>query len=778
MDYRFQFVIRYHNNINTAFISNVELSKNNCQYNLNYNTYGQLESISKGTQCALFYVYPSKNDETISGSLYNNDIYNKPTTIANLYDDNNYISKIIVNGKTEYSVLYTGLGNTISEVMLSNNRRIRYIEDANIFASTNSENTYQMIENMHGNYEEIIDNVNYFAKTHNTCYNIEDGTSTDKSEVVYNNDKSISIISNIDSHGRHTNTIVEATNTNHEQDGCMVENVYNYYGSNLISGFNQVETYTNKIYNGTQNGLTGHRDIYYEYDDFGNIVKEYDCISAHSMMLKYSYEYDEKHQLVRYNDNVSNPKRSYLYEYDSNGNIIFKSTYSYTPLESELKQPLSKECYKYGNNNKLIEYNNKPVTYDDNDNPISFNGANLVWNDQQQLISYIYTDSNTNIITNIQYEYNTDGLMTKKSVVVNNVLKEDYNYSWNNGLLISQIYTNHETSDKLTYVIKYVYDSANSPQGVIVNHSESYLYLKNLQGDIIGLVDDSGNVVLSYEYDVWGVPTIKHNDIIGPQKNIVEKLSLTYHGYLYDCDTNMYYIENQHYNPHIGRYINFARTEEIELPEILKNNPFAFNKNNPMLDSNYYVKEAFIANSTANYLYNKDISDYLSDYLQDFIYNQEDINTVGKYRYGYTKTGPQGCGWVATYNSLKMLGEQVGPHDIIREFEMNGMTLDGLTGIHPLNVAHYLFKKGYAVTITVNKNEFKKAAQNNTTNIMCYRHPYGGHYVAIKYDGEKFIGYNTFCDKNEPDILGDEISVIKKSATAGEYEGLLLISIS
>jgi YD repeat-containing protein len=31
-----------------------------------------------------------------------------------------------------------------------------------------------------------------------------------------------------------------------------------------------------------------------------------------------------------------------------------------------------------------------------------------------------------------------------------------------------------------------------------------YFYIRNLQGDIIGLIDKSGTEVVSYSYDTWG----------------------------------------------------------------------------------------------------------------------------------------------------------------------------------------------------------------------------------------------------------------------------------
>ncbi|MDR1805606.1 MAG: hypothetical protein LBQ80_02390 [Clostridium sp.] len=39
---------------------------------------------------------------------------------------------------------------------------------------------------------------------------------------------------------------------------------------------------------------------------------------------------------------------------------------------------------------------------------------------------------------------------------------------------------------------------------VFVLNGDSYFYLKNLQGDIVGIVDNTGALVVEYAYDAWG----------------------------------------------------------------------------------------------------------------------------------------------------------------------------------------------------------------------------------------------------------------------------------
>ena len=80
-----------------------------------------------------------------------------------------------------------------------------------------------------------------------------------------------------------------------------------------------------------------------------------------------------------------------------------------------------------------------------------------------------------------------------------------------------------------------------------------YYYLKNAQGDIIGLTDNTGTQVVSYTYDSCG----KLISITGSLTNTVGvKNPYRYRGYRYDTETGLYYLQSRYYNPEWGRFIN------------------------------------------------------------------------------------------------------------------------------------------------------------------------------------------------------------------------------
>jgi RHS repeat-associated protein len=105
-----------------------------------------------------------------------------------------------------------------------------------------------------------------------------------------------------------------------------------------------------------------------------------------------------------------------------------------------------------------------------------------------------------------------------------------------------------------------------------------YYYIRNAQGDIIGLYDKNGIQVVSYIYDSWG----KLISIDGSLKDTVGvKNPYRYRGYRYDSETGLYYLQSRYYNPEWGRFIN-ADGIAGQIGELLGHNVFNYCKNDPV----------------------------------------------------------------------------------------------------------------------------------------------------------------------------------------------------
>ncbi len=230
-------------------------------------------------------------------------------------------------------------------------------------------------------------------------------------------------------------------------------------------------------------------------------------------------------------------------------------------------------------------------------NPLTFDGAIFSWSGRE--LTQYTKDGKT-----ISFQYDENGLRHRKTVTENGVTTEQYDYVWSDGSLISQTYTNYADEVTTSDTARFIYDSWGTLQGFILNDSETYLYVKNLQGDIIAIVDEQGQTIVEYSYDAWGNVTFSESSL----QNMTKASTLcfvspfTYRGYCYDYDIELYYLQSRYYSPEIGRFIN---TDDTQIAiatqgEILGANLFAYCNNNPI---NYTDPSGFKAPVYSCYSY-------------------------------------------------------------------------------------------------------------------------------------------------------------------------------
>ena len=295
----------------------------------------------------------------------------------------------------------------------------------------------------------------------------------------------------------------------------------------------------------------GDENISYTYDKNGNIET---ATNEEGKVIKYYY--DELNELVREDNEVLN--KTLVNSYDLDGNILSRSEYPLTHGEVN-EQAIKTITYGYSDNNwkdKLTSFDGKAITYDQIGNPLTYDGWSFTWNVGRDLMSMKKGKDN------ITYKYDESGVRTEKTV---NGLTTKYILSGD-----TVIYESNEDDE-----IYYTYDSVGDLVSINLNGDE-YFYLRNLQNDIIALVDNNGNKVVEYTYDSFG-------KIISIDGKLKESLGVKnpyrYRGYRYDNETGLYYIQTRYYNPEVGRFIN-ADSIIGEEGEILKHNIFAYCSNN------------------------------------------------------------------------------------------------------------------------------------------------------------------------------------------------------
>ncbi len=124
--------------------------------------------------------------------------------------------------------------------------------------------------------------------------------------------------------------------------------------------------------------------------------------------------------------------------------------------------------------------------------------------------------------------------------------------------------------------IEFVYDSSGL-SGFKYNREE-YLYQKNIQGDIIAILNLDGEVIAEYRYDAWG------NCEYDLASGIATANPFRYRGYYYDQETGLYFLQTRYYDPEVGRFISQDDVTYLDPEHINGLNLYAYCANNPVMN--------------------------------------------------------------------------------------------------------------------------------------------------------------------------------------------------
>ena len=139
--------------------------------------------------------------------------------------------------------------------------------------------------------------------------------------------------------------------------------------------------------------------------------------------------------------------------------------------------------------------------------------------------------------------------------------------------------------------IVYLYDESGSPIGMQYRTKSmaegtfyTYLFEKNLQGDIIAVYNTSGTKLVSYVYDAWGNVTVTNHNVSGTNTG-ARYNPFRYRGYYYDTETGYYYLQSRYYNPEWGRFISPDSFDIIgaTTDDLYDNNLYSYCDNNPVM---------------------------------------------------------------------------------------------------------------------------------------------------------------------------------------------------
>lgn len=151
--------------------------------------------------------------------------------------------------------------------------------------------------------------------------------------------------------------------------------------------------------------------------------------------------------------------------------------------------------------------------------------------------------------------------------------------------------------------------------------------------------------------------------------------------------------------------------------------------------------------------------------MDDLIYNQRQI-PKRQWRYGFRSSAATGCGWIATYNSLRLMNYRAEPKELIRYYERQLPLIHGNAGTSIWGPALFFLHHGFPVKISAKRKKFDEMAKTADVCILYYRWrkklKFGAHFVTVRYENGRFTGYNTYRNSEGPDPYGESLEKFLK----------------
>ncbi len=333
-------------------------------------------------------------------------------------------------------------------------------------------------------------------------------------------------------------------------------------------------------------GETQIHNYMFGYDSLSRITSETD-----SKVSDYNntYVYDVYGQLIRENNKRLN--KTILYTYDNIGNITRVQKYDYT-TDEEVSGTYIEDIYTYDSTypDCLKTFNGRQITYDANGRVATYDGWTYTW-ERDKLKSIERINSTDDVPPKYTFTYNAYGERLSKVYTNVKSLTDQSNYLTNStttykydlcGRLIRENRSiQYSKTASVTKELTYLYDNLEIV-GLIytdANGTNTYYYDKNIFGDVIAILDNTGNPVVKYKYDAYGNCTVYDS----VTTDLAETNPIRYRSYYYDVETQLYYLQTRYYNPEWRRFISPDNTSYLEPETPTGLNLYCYCYNNPIM---------------------------------------------------------------------------------------------------------------------------------------------------------------------------------------------------
>ena len=498
----------------------------------------------------------SFHQRSLSQSAYQNDptkpnfgtltatTYGNGAKIRSRYDDFNRVTGVVYGEETapryEYDYNAKGQVARVRDNLLNRTTQSEYDlanRPVRVKTSEDAKHVYTgqvAYDNVYGNLSEFTEKVGENRQEFGTKFGYDDE----------NRPTSLTYSIGATTIGQSTTTIDKLNRTTFSAVKLGSKTFTSEY--HFAAGGYGTGSVTNLVSSITQPGC----NCGYGYDDNGNIA------SATINGKWTGYTYDALGQLIQVNDHSDTRSgengTTWKYTYDLGGNILKKERFAY----ADTTNPLETVTYTYGDANwrdKLTAVNGNAIAYDAIGNPLNDGTWTYTWQNGRQLQKMQKSG------VTAEFVYNADGLRVQKTV---NGVATKYTLHGKNIV--------HMTSG--TDELHFFYDAQNRP-AVVVYNGTAYAYVKSLQGDIVAILDENGNAVVSYGYDAWGAPLWCTGELA---ETLGKVQPFRYRGYVFDEETGLYYLRSRYYNPRWGRFVNADALIDQNLYSYCKNSPMQF----------------------------------------------------------------------------------------------------------------------------------------------------------------------------------------------------------
>ena len=456
-------------------------------------------------------------------------------TLKNTYDNQNRLTeRTAKEKKTGKETVHTYRYNAYGDVAVQDNTQFVY---GDVSGQVTKETT-KLTKN-----KDVVKNYTYDSNGNKSTFSVKAGEDT-KLSLSYEYDGSSRLISVKDSEGNRAVSYAYDTegSLSERQAANGLKTTYGYdYQNRLTSMTNETGKGVVSKYSSTylkngqkaeevstvmdKNGKSTKKTAAYTYDMLGRITREtktgredisytYDANNNRKQMTignkTTAYQYNKNDELLRTDTLHTDTEKNdvVIYKNDKNGNQLATVNRSEIPTEA-----------------KDTSYIDVDVTL--GDNQLNDNVVNH-YNALNQLTETLTKNYK------VSFTYDAEGLRTGKTVNGEKTI-----YVWDGDQVVMELSKGGAVQKRYIRGNDLVYADKGE------NTKKTY-YVTDMHGNVVQLLDESGNVTKTYEYDSFG-------NEVKPEKK--DENPYRYCGEYYDKETEEVYLRARYYESSVGRFI-------------------------------------------------------------------------------------------------------------------------------------------------------------------------------------------------------------------------------